>query len=53
VFETRRTPPPTDRKERCRACSLIDLCRPDAVRRSARAWRGRMVQALTGEDGAP
>ncbi|MBL1277301.1 MAG: CRISPR-associated protein Cas4 [Ectothiorhodospiraceae bacterium] len=28
-----RTPPPTDKKKRCRACSLVDLCEPDAFRR--------------------
>lgn len=26
------TPPPTNDKKRCRACSLLDLCRPDAFR---------------------
>jgi CRISPR-associated exonuclease Cas4 len=53
MFETRRTPPPTEKKERCRACSLLELCRPDAVRKSARAWRGRMVRALGEGDAAP
>lgn len=28
-----KTPPPTDNKKRCRACSLIDLCEPDTFRR--------------------
>lgn len=28
-----RTPPPIDNKKRCRACSLVDLCEPDAFRR--------------------
>ncbi len=27
------TPPPTDEKKRCRACSLADLCEPDTFRR--------------------
>ncbi len=27
-----KTPPPTDKKKRCRACSLVDLCEPDAFR---------------------
>lgn len=26
------TPPPTDNKKRCRACSLVDLCEPNAFR---------------------
>lgn len=45
IFATRRTPPPTPHVERCRACSLLDLCRPDALRRSARLWRDRSVAA--------
>ncbi len=28
-----KTPPPTDKKKRCRACSLVDLCEPDTFRR--------------------
>lgn len=28
-----KTPPPTDDVKRCRACSLVDLCEPDAFRR--------------------
>ncbi len=52
VFASRRTPPPTVRKERCRACSLIELCRPDAVARPARAWRSRMLARLLADDGS-
>lgn len=47
VFATRETPPPTVPKSRCRACSLHDLCRPEACARPARAWRDRMVEAET------
>ena len=43
VFATRITPPPTPHKSRCRACSLVDLCRPDTVARPVRAWRERML----------
>lgn len=43
------TPPPTTRRERCRACSLVELCRPDAVARPAKAWRARMVARLAAE----
>lgn len=47
VLVSGRTPPPTPHRSRCRACSLIDLCRPDAVARPVRAWRDQMVrQAL-------
>lgn len=53
VFASRRTPPPTMRRERCRGCSLIDLCRPDAVAKPARAWRDRMLARLLAEDTAP
>lgn len=50
VFASGRTPPPTPHKSRCKACSLSELCRPDAVRRSALAWRRRMVDAdIAGE----
>lgn len=28
-----KTPPPTEDKKRCRACSLVDLCEPEAFRR--------------------
>lgn len=49
VLSTGRTPPPTTRRERCRACSLIELCRPDIVARPVRAWRSRMVERLMAE----
>lgn len=43
VFASGVTPPPTTRRERCRACSLNEICRPHAVGRPARAWRSRML----------
>ena len=52
VFASRATPPPTLRRERCRACSLAEICRPDAIARSARAWRERRVQRLLSEQDA-
>lgn len=52
IFRSGITPPPTVRKKRCRACSLIELCRPDAVARPVKAWRSRMVARLI-EDGFP
>lgn len=51
IFATLRTPPPSFRSDRCRACSLIDLCRPKAAARPARQWRGAMLAALLSDDG--
>jgi len=33
ILATGKTPPPTDKVKRCRACSLIDLCEPDTFRK--------------------
>ena len=33
VLASGKTPPPTDEVKRCRACSLCDLCEPEAFRR--------------------
>ncbi|HHX90251.1 MAG TPA: CRISPR-associated protein Cas4 [Paracoccus sp.] len=43
VLDSRITPPPTPHKSRCRACSLLELCRPQAVARPVRQWRDRML----------
>jgi len=43
VLTSRQTPPPTPHRTRCRACSLLDLCRPDTVARPVRQWRDRML----------
>jgi CRISPR-associated exonuclease Cas4 len=53
VFSSGVTPPPTTRRERCRACSLKDICRPDAAARPAKAWRARMVARLSAEEFSP
>lgn len=53
VFASRQTPPPTMKRDRCRACSLNELCRPDAVAKPARAWRHRMVEKLLSDEAAP
>ncbi|OCW58400.1 CRISPR-associated protein Cas4 [Hoeflea olei] len=50
LFASSRTPPPTARRERCRACSLRELCRPDTVARPATAWRNRRVEQLLAEE---
>ena len=51
VFASGRTPPPTARRERCRACSLIDVCRPEAVTRPVQSWRARMVEQSLAAEG--
>lgn len=51
VFRTQQTPPPTVHKARCKSCSLLDLCRPDAAARPAAAWRHRMIGCLLGDAG--
>ena len=43
VLASRQTPPPTPHRARCRACSLLELCRPDTVARPVRQWRDRML----------
>ncbi len=53
VFVSQSTPPAVYRAERCRACSLAELCRPKAGARSARAWRDRSLRAVLAEEGAP
>jgi CRISPR-associated exonuclease Cas4 len=45
-----RTPPPVWRASRCRACSLIELCRPKAMAKSALGYRSRALAAVL--DGA-
>lgn len=40
-----RTPPPVWKAGRCRACSLIELCRPQAVAKSALGFRRRAIAA--------
>jgi CRISPR-associated exonuclease Cas4 len=40
-----RTPPAVWRADRCRACSLIELCRPKAAGKSAIAYRARAIAA--------
>lgn len=53
LFDSRRTPPPTTQKSRCRACSLREQCRPESAGRDVRGWRRRMVgSALAGGEGA-
>jgi CRISPR-associated exonuclease Cas4 len=46
IFDSGQTPPAIYRANRCRACSLIDLCRPKTSGRPARAWRDRMLASI-------
>lgn len=47
VLAEGRTPPPVWRAQLCRACSLLELCRPKAVTKSALRFRNREIaQAL-------
>lgn len=52
VFASLTTPPPVFRADRCRACSLLDLCRPKASAKPARQWRERMLATLLSDDEA-
>jgi CRISPR-associated exonuclease Cas4 len=47
-----RTPPPVWRASRCRACSLIELCRPKAVSKSALGFRQRALEAALAPEAA-
>lgn len=53
VLASGSTPPPTTRRERCRACSMNELCRPDLVARPVKAWRARMVVARLSDRESP
>lgn len=46
VFARGATPPPTPHRSRCRACSLVDLCRPDIVARPVKRWRDQTLARL-------
>lgn len=50
IFASGRTPPAEYRADKCRACSLLDLCRPRASARSAKAWREREIRATLDAD---
>ncbi len=46
VLASGKTPPPTPHKSRCRACSLLELCRPEVCSRPVFAWRHDMLREL-------
>ncbi len=45
-----RTPPPVWKASRCRPCSLIELCRPRAMAKSALGFRQRAISAALAPD---
>jgi CRISPR-associated exonuclease Cas4 len=49
LFAAGRTPPAVWRADRCRACSLIELCRPKTAGKSAVAFRARAINAALDE----
>lgn len=54
LFATGLTPPAIYRADRCRACSLIEVCRPKAGAKSALGFRAREIDAaLDGGDRTP
>lgn len=50
VFASERTPSAVYSAALCRSCSLIDLCRPQQVTKSALAWRDRALLAALEAD---
>lgn len=52
VFSSRDTPPAVYKASRCRACSLIDLCRPKEAGKSVQQWREKMLSAVLADDGS-
>lgn len=46
VLDNSLTPPPTTHRNRCRACSLLELCRPDTVGRPVLAWRDATLERM-------
>ena len=49
LFASGRTPPAIYRKDRCDACSLLELCRPKAATKSARLYRSRAIRIALSE----
>jgi CRISPR-associated exonuclease Cas4 len=45
VFENRKAPSVTYKADRCRACSLLEVCRPRVTGKSVLAWRSKTLEA--------
>jgi len=52
LFAAGRTPPAVYRAERCRSCSLLDLCRPKTCAKSALRFRASAIAAVLEDDAA-
>ncbi len=50
LMASARTPPPVWKASRCRSCSLIDLCRPQSMTKSALGFRNRYLAAALEAD---
>jgi len=50
LFAAGRTPPAIYRADRCRACSLIEVCRPKAGAKSALGFRARAIDVTLQSD---
>ena len=53
VFASQKTPPPTQHKEWCRACSLLEICKPHLVAKPVLAWRNRILDQLLADGAEP
>ncbi|MHC5653268.1 CRISPR-associated protein Cas4 [Stappia sp. ICDLI1TA098] len=53
VFESRRTPAAVYRADRCRACSLQELCRPKHCAKPVLSWRTRQIADLLQPEPGP
>ncbi|RMF12113.1 MAG: CRISPR-associated protein Cas4 [Alphaproteobacteria bacterium] len=51
VLRSEHTPPPVYESRRCRACSLMDLCRPRVMAQDARRWRDQTLSSLLDDTG--
>lgn len=50
VIDMGQTPPANYRPDRCRACSLQELCQPKLGGRSVHAWRARQIADILADD---
>jgi CRISPR-associated exonuclease Cas4 len=46
IFQTLKTPVAVYHAEKCRGCSLLEVCQPKVSSRQAKIWRNRMVESL-------
>lgn len=52
IFATLKTPHAVYRADKCRACSLYDVCQPKASTSSAKRWRSETLAMLLKHEGA-